>query len=107
MSRQHRILVRSPIALGTFQSEEALVPAIQLVGLPRITIDTDVDHVPYFYLMLGEHQVVLSNDALTKSLYLGPQTLHALGAGAVAEIGTISPDIVACTDFLIDLVIGN
>jgi hypothetical protein len=93
VSPQHRMLLRSAIALRMFGSAEVFVPAKKLVGLPGITIDSDVRSVEYFHLLLDRHEVVFAEGAPTESLYTGPEALKGVGADARAEIVALFPDL--------------
>lgn len=93
VSPQHRVLVRSSIALRMFGAAEVLVAAKQLVSLPGITVDVEADGVTYLHLMFDHHEVLVSNGAETESLYPGPMAIAALGDAAAAEIHAIFPEL--------------
>ena len=95
MSPQHRILVRSPVALRLFDSAEVLIPANKLLTLPGIDIAWDADGVEYFHFLFDDHQIVWSNGAPTESLFTGPEALKSVPPEARAEIATLFPQIVA------------
>lgn len=93
VSQQHRILVRSRIALKMFGSHEVLVAAKQLLQIPGIDIVTDTVEVEYFHFLFDRHEVVLSNGAETESLFTGPEALKALGPAVAQEIFTLFPEL--------------
>ncbi|GLK65425.1 Hint domain-containing protein [Paracoccus kondratievae] len=93
VSPQHRILVRSRIALSMFGALEVLVAAKQLLQLDGIDIATDLEEVEYFHMLFDRHEVVNSNGALTESLYTGPQALLSVGEAAREEIFTLFPQL--------------
>ncbi len=93
VSRQHRILVRSKIAERMFNEPEVLIPAIKLIDLPGIAIATDVQDVHYFHMLFEQHEIVLSNGALTESLFTGPEALKAVSSEAREEIVTLFPEL--------------
>lgn len=93
VSRQHRILIRSTIAQRIFGTAEVLAPACQLTELPGIAIDDTVTRITYVHLMFDDHQVVMSEGALSESLYPGAQALRALGRSALAEIEALFPEL--------------
>lgn len=95
VSPQHRVLVQSRIAGRMFGSDQLLVPACRLVGMPGIAHDMAPGEVSYLHLMFDRHEVLCSNGAETESLYPGPQALDALGPEAVAEIRAIFPELLA------------
>lgn len=93
VSRQHRMMVRSPIVDRMFGSDEVLVPAIQLVGMEGISVAPEGDDVEYIHLMFDRHEIVFAAGAPTESLYTGPHAREAMGAEAVAELETLFPGI--------------
>lgn len=93
VSPQHRILVRSSIAMRMFGTNELLVPARQLLDLPGIGICADVTEITYVHLMFDQHEVLISNGAETESLYPGPQALAAIGKDGAEEIYAIFPQL--------------
>ncbi len=95
VSPQHRMLVRSPIAARMFSSEEVLVPANKLVGIPGITVEENVHSVTYFHLLFDQHEVVFAEGAPSESLFTGPGALAGVGAEARAEIAALFPEIQA------------
>lgn len=99
VSPQHRMLVRSKVALRMFDAGEVLVAAKHLLGLPGIAVAEDLAEVTYVHFLCDQHEVVFANGAPTESLYAGPMTLHALGEAAVAEIMQIFPDLAQLDSF--------
>lgn len=93
VSPQHRILVRSKIAIKMFGALEVLIPAKQLLQLDGIDIATDVESVKYFHILFDAHEVVISNGAETESMYTGPEALKAVGRAAREEILTLFPQL--------------
>lgn len=92
VSPQHRILLKSRIALRMFGATEVLVAAKQLLSIDGIE-QVDADAVDYVHFMCGAHHVVLSNGALTESMYAGAQALAALSPAARDEILELFPAI--------------
>lgn len=93
VSRQHRMLVRSKIAMRMFGSLEVLIAANKLTHIPGIFVDQSVTTVEYFHLLFDKHQVILAEGAPTESLFTGPEALLTLGAKAIEEITEIFPDV--------------
>lgn len=93
VSPQHRILVRSKIAVRMFGAAEVLVAAKQLLQLDGIDVATDLPDVTYVHFLCDDHQVVISNGAETESLYTGAEALKAVGASAREEIFAIFPEL--------------
>ena len=93
VSRQHRMLVNSKIALRMFNSPEVLIPAIKLTALPGIFVDETIEEVEYFHLLFDRHEVIFAEGAPTESLFTGPEALKSLSAAARREIFDIFPEL--------------
>ncbi|WP_126976388.1 Hint domain-containing protein [Frigidibacter oleivorans] len=93
LSRQHRVLVQSRIALRMFDRPEVLVPAKDLLGLPGVTEVLPGKALEYWHLMFDRHELVRSNGALTESLHPGPQALASLEVGTREELLSILPEL--------------
>ncbi len=93
VSPQHRILVRSAIALKMFGVEEILVAAKQLVEVEGIELASDMQEVVYFHILFDRHEVVNSNGADTESLFTGPEALKSVGREALDEILALFPEL--------------
>ncbi|WP_415639298.1 Hint domain-containing protein, partial [Paracoccus nototheniae] len=91
VSPQHRVLVRSPIALRMAGAAEVLVAACKLVGTAGIHVALDLTQVDYWHLLFDAHQVIRSEGALTESLFTGPEALRAVPPQALAEILDLFP----------------
>ena len=76
VSRQHRMLVRTPLAQAIFGTEEVLMPAIMLVGLPGIEIAPPQD-VTYLHILCKRHEVILAEGSAMETLFLGPRMRDA------------------------------
>lgn len=93
VSRQHRMLVHSPIAQRMFGRQQVLVPAIKLTKIPGVCIDETTEAVEYFHLLLDQHEIIYSEGAPTESLFTGLHALKSLSYDAREEIATIFPEI--------------
>ncbi len=93
VSRQHRMLVNSPIAQRMFATREALIAAIRLVGLPGITIDTARRGLTYHHLVFDSHQIVYAEGAPSESFLTGPEGIKSLSAAARRELFAIFPNL--------------
>ena len=93
ISQQHRVLVKSKIALRMFGAEEVLLPAIKLVGLEGIDLVSDCEEVTYVHFLFDQHEIVYSNGAETESLYTGPEALKSVGAAGREEILALFPQL--------------
>jgi hypothetical protein len=94
VSRQHRMLVSSPIVERMFAVPEVLVAAIKLVEIPGIYVDTSVKDITYFHLLLAVHEIIFAEDAPTESLFLGDAAIGALAKADRAEIELLFPELV-------------
>jgi hypothetical protein len=93
VSRQHRMLVRSPIARRMFGTTEVLVHAIKLTQLPGIFVDQSMNRVTYYHMLFDDHQVIYAEGAPSESLYTGPEALKAISDAARDEVMTLFPEL--------------
>ena len=91
VSPQHRVLVQSPIARRLAGTQDVLVAAHLLAGLPGISLDTRVQSVEYWHLLLDRHEVIFAEGAPSESLYVGSETIEAFGQEVRAEILGLVP----------------
>ncbi|WP_108815624.1 Hint domain-containing protein [Loktanella sp. Alg231-35] len=91
VSRQHRMLVNSPIAQRMFDTREALIAAVRLVDLAGIAVDDVRCGLSYHHLVFDTHQIVYAEGAPSESFLTGPEGLRALSDDARAEIYEIFP----------------
>ena len=93
VSRQHRMLVSSCIAKKMFEETSVLVAAVRLTVLSGIYVDTSVDDVEYFHLILDQHRVIFAESAPTESLFVGQCAMSMLSEDAIEEIRLLFPAI--------------
>lgn len=93
VSPQHRVLVRSKVAMRMFGAMEVMVAAKQLLNLEGIDIAEDMVEVEYVHLLFDRHEVVIANGAESESLYAGPEAIRAVGRAAQEEIFAIFPEL--------------
>ncbi|WP_371171656.1 Hint domain-containing protein [Aliiroseovarius sp. 2305UL8-7] len=94
ISRQHRMLVSSPICKRMFGDENALVAGLRLTELPGIYIDHHVSEVEYYHLVFDQHEIIIANGAFSESFFPGPEALKALTEKALEEITTLFPMLI-------------
>jgi len=94
VSRQHRMVVSSPIAKRMFGSTDVLVAANKLTSLSGIYVDTSVSSVEYFHLLFDAHEIIFADGAPTESLFLGAEAVNALPERILSEIREIFPDLI-------------
>lgn len=91
LTRQHRVLLRSPIAERIAGRAEVLVAAKDLVGLPGITLEETGEEVVYFHLLLPAHHLITAHNMLSESLLSGPMVQDRLPAELRANPGGTTP----------------
>ncbi|NHF72236.1 Hint domain-containing protein [Paracoccus xiamenensis] len=93
VSRQHRMLIRSPICERMFGTPDALVAAIRLTSLPGVYVDEGAKQVEYVHVLFDEHEIVYAEGAPSESLLLGEQAQKILPPESLEEIRLIFPDL--------------
>jgi hypothetical protein len=93
VSRQHRMLVTSPIVRRMFGTSEVLIPAVRLLGLPGIRSETPAGALTYVHLVLDRHEVILAEGAPSETLLLGPEAARRLEPAALREIELVFPGV--------------
>ncbi|HFB67839.1 MAG TPA: Hint domain-containing protein [Calditrichae bacterium] len=93
VSRQHRMLVSSPVVQRMFGKNGVLVSAIKLTVMPGVCVDKEIRKVEYYHLLFDDHQVVFAEGTPSESLYTGELALNALPQEAVDEIFEILPQV--------------
>jgi len=89
VSRHHRILVASKIAMRMFGQPEVLVPAKDLLGLDGVDVASREVAVTYYHILLEGHQLLYAAGTPAESLYLGDEALKVLSPDARAELCAI------------------
>ncbi|SOH93362.1 Hint domain-containing protein [Monaibacterium marinum] len=97
VSPQHRVLIRSKIALRMFNTSEVLIPAIKLCSMDGIEQVMNVSEVDYWHMLFDDHEIVYSNGAATESLFVGPEALKAVSTESRDEIIALFPEIATPT----------
>lgn len=92
VSPQHRIVVRSRIAMRMFDAQEVFVPAKHLLGLEGVTIATDMTAVTYYHLLCDDHEIVEADGAFAETLYTGTEAMKAMTPEALEEIALVFGD---------------
>ncbi|WP_170562307.1 Hint domain-containing protein [Ruegeria atlantica] len=99
VSPQHRMLVRSAIAIRMFDTSEILVAAHALVGVPGITVEENAESVEYFHMLFEQHEIVFAEGAPSESLFAGAEALRTVPLAARAEMLELFPAL-ATEDFV-------
>ncbi len=92
VSRQHRMLISSPIVKRMFGSRDVLVAAAKLVGLPGIFVDHSIERTTYYHLIFDTHEVIFAEGAPTESLLIAEQAMAALPCAVRKEIVRLFPN---------------
>jgi Ca2+-binding RTX toxin-like protein len=93
VSPQHRILLKSKIAIRMFDTQEILVPAKQLLAVDGIDVAEDMDQVTYYHILCDNHEIVHADGALAETLYTGTEAMKAMSPDAKQEIAEIFGDL--------------
>ncbi|ABF61918.1 Iron-regulated protein frpC (plasmid) [Ruegeria sp. TM1040] len=92
VSPQHRIVVRSKIAIRMFDTQEILVPAKHLIGLQDVSIAAEMREVTYYHLLCDNHEIIEADGAFAETLYTGTEAMKAMSPEALEEIMLILGD---------------
>lgn len=92
VSPQHRMFVSSVIAARMFGVPEVLIPAIKLIGIPGIEVNTTKAPVRYFHLLFDRHEIVFTEGAPSESLLTGPQAMELLSPVGRAQVLALYPE---------------
>lgn len=98
VSPQHRVLVRSKIAMRVSGEKEVLIAAKHLTERDGICVEEGLISVTYYHFLFENHELVIANGTLVESLYTGKQALKAISPEARAEIFEIFPELVSLID---------
>ena len=89
VSRQHRVMVASPIVQRMFGVPRCLVPALAFLEAGGAAFAPQAEGVRYHHLLLDRHAVILANGLPSETLWLGPNALAMLSPGNRAEIAAL------------------
>lgn len=95
LSRQHRLVVSSPVAARMFGTPEVLVAAVRLVDLPGVRLEAGRRPVTYVHLVLDRHEILLAEGAPSESFLAGQDALGTLTPAARAELALLFPELAA------------
>jgi Ca2+-binding RTX toxin-like protein len=90
VSRQHRMLMSGPAAALLFGSDEVLVRAVHLLGLPGVT-SMAMEGITYLHVMFDRHEVILADNAWSESFQPGDRTLSGLEDDQRDELSKLFP----------------
>lgn len=93
VSQEHRILLRSKLALSLFGERDVLIPAKQLLLREGVEICQNEQDVDYIQFIFDRHELVFSNGAQSESLLLCTEGLKAFAPKQRKELQRIFPDL--------------
>lgn len=93
VSPQHRVLVRSKVAMRMFGAAELLVAAKHLTEVEGVAQFHPDGGIQYHHILFDRHEIIFANGAETESLLPGPEALKSLGAAARDELFAIFPEL--------------
>ncbi|WP_051539585.1 Hint domain-containing protein [Sulfitobacter sp. 20_GPM-1509m] len=93
VSRQHRMMVRTPVAARMFGQCEVLIPAHKLCSLTGVDIENSMGFVTYWHFMCDAHEIVFANEAPAETLYLGQEARKSILPEALDEVLHVFPDL--------------
>lgn len=70
-----------------------LIAAKHLLNGGAIAIANDLKSTQYFHILFDKHELVFSNNAVTESMYTGPEAMKSVSAKARHEIITLFPEL--------------
>jgi hypothetical protein len=93
VSPQHRVLYRHWRNALFFAEDEVLVPAKSLVNGTSIQQKIWEGDLDYVHFLFDQHEIVLSDGALTESFLPSATSLKGVGAASRAEILRLFPEL--------------
>ncbi|MEO0751486.1 MAG: Hint domain-containing protein [Pseudomonadota bacterium] len=90
LSQEHRVYLRSAKAELLFGTNEVLIAAKHLCGLPGVTLAPQPT-IRYTHFMFDRHQVVRSNGALTESFFLSEHSVVSSNSAQQRELTALFP----------------
>ncbi|PHQ95456.1 MAG: hypothetical protein COB39_12940 [Marinosulfonomonas sp.] len=89
VSRHHRMLVTSKIARRIYGAPEVLAAAKDLTAIGGIRPAPLHGAITYYHILMPRHEILFADGAMSESLYLGRETLHAIKPAAQNELRRI------------------
>lgn len=93
VSPQHRILVRSRIAVRMLDAQEVLIAAKHLLEVDGVDVASDLADITYYHFLFDQHEIVVAHGAEAESLYTGRQALKSVSPEARKEIFLLFPEL--------------
>ena len=97
VSQQHRMCIQNYASQLLFGSDNVLVAAKHLVGMPGVSI-APRQSISYTHFMFNQHQIVRSNGMLSESFFLADNSLNGVDWPARAELLALFPSLATGID---------
>ncbi|MDO6589192.1 type I secretion protein [Loktanella sp. D2R18] len=85
VSRQHRMLIASPVAQRMVDAGEVLVPAAKLAGCDGVDVVTPTEDITYVHILCDQHELISANGALVETLLLTSYVKGIAGGGGAMK----------------------
>ena len=92
VTQQQRLFVNSTLASEYFGSYEALVPAVELLNIPGVTIAQDYAEVTYIHVLFHTQEFIWVNGVLTEILNSDQNKLQDKSPEARRELASLFPE---------------
>jgi hypothetical protein len=92
VTQQQRLFVNSDLAGDYFGSYEALVPAVDLLRIPGVTIANDFSEVTYFHMLFHSQEFIWVDGVLAEISYSEQNKLQTRSPGARRELAALFPE---------------
>lgn len=89
LSPQHRVLLRTPLAVPLVGQDDVLVAAKHLLALDGFDQIPTRGIIGYHHLLFAQHEVVFANGAACESFFPGPMAIEALSFDDRGQLQTI------------------
>lgn len=98
VSRQHRIMVQSPIAKRMVGAQSVLVPVCKMDAVPGVYQTTPSTYlqsrVQYWHLVFADHRVVIANGTPCESMRIPVELLPKLPRQSIGSLVQLLHDVV-------------
>ena len=93
LSPNHRVLATGWAVQLMFGVDEVLVPIKSLINGKSIAVDTTIEEIDYYHILLEGHELIYADGAIAETLLLADQSRKAIGT-AEAELEILFEDLV-------------
>ncbi|MEO1399025.1 MAG: Hint domain-containing protein, partial [Pseudomonadota bacterium] len=96
LSPQHRVLIRGWRAELLYGESEVLVPAKALINGQTVRVLKQVEAVQYHHLLFDRHQLLVSDGAITESLFPGGRVARGAELTGLRELAALYGPELCC-----------